>query len=228
MVNFFAIQTAEELAATPDEFIEEPELGRKNWGIGMHFGYGGELRLGDASGYLRPEHGLKWGFDISYRKIAFYWHMLLSGGGRNPRSFHHNGIEWTTDRYQTGGNMEFDLAYPVMDNPWLNISPFAGIGFGFVETVIGEGADGKNITDAFGGFRYQAGLSIALKFLRTLDLSNRPVFYYGVPVGPSRGYNENSLRLLAYAARTTMDLPVGPSWSINLGLVYNIHTWNLR
>ena len=228
MVNFFAVQTAEELAATPEEFIEEPGLSRKAWGIGIHFGYGCELRLGNAAGYIRPEHGLQWGFDISYRKVSFYWHMLLAGGGRNPQTFTHEGNVWSTDEYQSGGNMEFDLAYPVIDNHWLNISPFAGIGVGFVNSVIGQDDNGKNITDAIGGLRYQAGLSISLKFLRTLDLTNRPVYYYGVPIGNSRGYNENSLRLLAYAAHTAMDHPVGPSWSLNFGLVYNIHTWNLR
>lgn len=226
MVNFFAIQTAEELAATPEDYL--PEIGPRKWGIAMHFGYGNEIHLGESADYLRTLHGLKWGFDISYGNVALYWHMLLAAGGKTPREFVHEGKYWKTDKRQSGGNLEFDLAYSVFNNNWLNVSPFAGVGVGFSDTAVGQDADGKIVTDGVGGFRYLAGLSVGFKFLRTLDLSNRPVYYYWMNVGTSRGYNENSLRLLAYATHTDYDLPIGPSWTLNLGLVYNIHAWTLR
>ena len=227
MVRFFAVQTAEQLVATSDgEAL--PEIGRKKWGMAVHYGYGNEFRLGESANYLRPLHGLKWGFDFSYGNIALYWHMLLAGAGKTRQEFVHNGATWRTDRVQTGGSMELDLAYSLVDTPWINLSPFAGIGAGFTSTVIGQDANNKNITDGFAGFRYLAGLSLGIKFLRTLDLSNRPLYYYGAAIGTTRGYNESSIRLLAYAAHTNYDLPVGPAWSINFGIAYNAHAWTLR
>lgn len=227
MVRFFAVQTAEELAATPD-MEAVPEISRKKWGIGMHFGYGNEFHLGEAADYLRPLHGLKWGFDFSYGDFAIYWHMLLAGAGKTRQEFLHNNIPWRTDKVQSGGNMELDLAYNIIDTPWFCISPFAGVGFGFNSTVYGQDEYGKNVTDTFAGGRWQGGLSMSIKLRRALDLSGRPMYYYGAPIGTTRGYSESSLRLFAYASHTNYDLPVGPAWSLHFGLVYNIHAWNLK
>ena len=227
MVRFFEIQVKEQLDALPKE-DQAPDFRKGNWGIGMHFGYGNEFRLGTAADYLRPLHGVHWGFDVSYKNVYLYWHMLIAGGGKTRQDFIHDGNLWQTGRNQTGGTMEFDLAVPVIDGPWIKLAPFAGAGFGFTNTIVGQDADGKNVTDGIGGLRLLAGLSIDLKFLRVLDLSSRPVYYYGVPIGTSSGYDEHSIRFLAYAAKTTADLPVGPSWSVNFGLVYNMHSWKLR
>ena len=227
MVRFFAVQTAEELARTP-ETEPLPEIGRKKWGIAIHYGYGNEFPLGAAANYLRPLHGLKWGFDISYGRAALYWHMLLAGAGKTRQEFVHNGATWRTDRNQLGGNMELDLAYRMVDTPWFNLSPFAGIGAGFTQTVIGTDKANKPVKDGFTGFRCQAGLSLGLKVRRTLDLTSRPVYLYGSTISASRSYNESSIRLLAYASHTNYDLPVGPAWTLHFGLAFNIHSWNLR
>ena len=227
MVRFFAVQTAEELAATPDTEAV-PEIGRKKWGMGMHFGYGNEIHLGEAGDYLRTLHGLKWGFDFSYGNFALYWHMLLAGGGKTRQDFMHDSVPWRTDKAQSGGNMELDLAYNLIDTPWFCLSPFVGVGFGFNSTVYGQDEHQKNITDNLAGGRWQGGLSMNIKFRRTLDLSNRMFYYYGTPFGTTRGYSESSLRLFAYASHTRYDFPVGPSWSLHLGLAYNIHSWNLK
>ena len=228
MVRFFAVQTADELAATPD-MDAVPEINRKKWGLGMHFGYGNEFHLGEAANYLRPLHGIKWGFDYSYGNFGVYWHMLIAGAGKTRQEFMHDTIPWRTDKRQSGGNMELDLAYNIIDTPWFNLAPFGGIGFGYNCTVFGQDEHNKNVTDNIFGGRWQAGLTMNVKISRSLDLSGRPVYYYGMPVGSSRSYNESSVRLFAYASHTNYDLrPVGPTWSLHFGLVYNIHTWSIR
>ena len=227
MVRFFEVQVKEQLDTMQEEGLTT-DFRKGNWGFGIHFGYGNEFRLGSAADYLRPLHGIHWGFDISYKKVYFYWHMLLGAGGKTRQDFIHDGHVWQAGKSQAGGTMEFDLAVPVIDGPWVKVSPFAGAGFGFVDTVVGQDANGKGVSDGIGGLRLVAGVSIDLKYLRVLDLSSRPVYYYGAPIGTSRGYSENSIRFLAYAARTNTGLPVGPSWSINFGLAYNGHVWNLR
>ena len=227
MVRFFAVQTADQLAGTPDTEAV-PEIGRKKWGMAVHYGYGNDIPMGEAANYLRTLHGLKWGFDISYGNVSLYWHMLLAGAGKTRQEFVHDGATWRTNRTQNGGNMEFDLAYNLVDTPWFNLSPFAGIGAGFYQTVIGQDENNKNVTDGIAGFRYLAGLSMAIKVSRTLDLSSRQLYYYGGQMGTTRSYDESSIRLLAYAAHTSYEQPVGPTWSLNFGLAYNIHSWNLR
>ena len=227
MVRFFDAQVKEQLEALPVEG-QEPAFQKVNWGIGMHFGYGNEFRLGSAANYLRPLHGIHWGFDVSIKKVNIYWHMLLAQGGKTRQDFQHDGALWQAGKRQSGGTMDFDLAVPVIDGPWIKLSPFAGAGFGFVDTVIGQDENGKNVTDGIGGLRLVAGVSVDIKYLRVLDLTGNPVFYYGAYVGNSNGYRENSIRLLAYAARTNTDAPLGPSWSLNFGLAYNIHAWNVR
>ena len=236
MVNFFAAQIAEEFAALPDS-EEIPDVQTKNWGLGLHYGYGNQFFLGDAANYLRPLHGLHWGFDISYKNLYIYWHMLIAGGGKTRNPFYHDGYLWAAGQNQTGGAMEFDLAYPVVNTPWVKVSPFAGAGFGFSSVVVGKDAYNKNVTNGIGGLRFVGGLCFDVKVLREIDLTNAPIYYYGIQTGTSRRYTENSIRLIAYLARTNHDTSildetgnrfVPYSLSLNFGIVYNLHYWNLR
>lgn len=238
MVRFFTAQVEQEMAEWPAD-APVPEVRKKNWGLGMHYGYGNQFFLGTAADYLRPQHGLHWGFDISYKNLYIYWHMLLAGSGKTRNSFYHDGVLWDKDMRQSGGTMEFDLAYALMDGPWVKIAPFAGVGFGYSSVVIGKDELNRNVTDGVGGLRLVGGLCVDVKTLRNIDLTNRPVYYYGALTGVSRKYSENSIRLLAYVARTNQDLILpapggngqsfGPySLSLNFGLAFNFHYWNLQ
>ena len=225
LTRFYAVQVAEELAAVPEPEAV-PAFRKRNFGMGMLLGYGNETYLGTPGDYFGTLHGVKMGFDFSFKDFYLYWHFVVGGSGL--RRDLAAGMDWSDGHGLTGMNMEWSLGYPVVDNAWWKVSPFAGIGMADMEISFGKDADGRNITDDIGGFRVQAGLSTDLKFFRMLDLSNRPVYYYGWLTGSSRGYSEYAARLFVYAAWNRWARSVGPGWSLNFGLAFNMHVWNVR
>ena len=227
MVRFFDVQVKEQLEEYPKE-NQAPTFLKDDYGLGMNIGYGNEFRLGRAADYVRPIHGLEGGFDFSYKNVTLYWNVFMGLGGKNPQEIEHKGQIWKVGAAQSGSATEFGLSVPVIDGPWIKLSPFAGAGYGFVETVIGTDVNGKKMTDVIKGPRFVAGLAFDIKYRRWLDLCGHEITYYAIPVGTVKGYSESSVRLLAYAARTNLETPIGPSWSINFGLTFYSHNWDLR
>ena len=227
MVRFFDVQVKEQLEEFPKE-SDIPDFQKRNWGLGYQIGYGNEFRLGSAASYVRPFHGIQGGFDLSYKKVFLTFNLMIGTGGKNPREIVHDGNVWEVGAHQSGGLIELDLSVPVIDGPWIKVAPFVGAGVGFVDSVIGRDPNGKYLTDEISGPRFSAGLTFDIKFRRWLDLCGHDIIYYAIPVGTTKGYSESSVRLLAYVARTDLALPIGPSWSVNFGLAYNGHNWDVR
>ena len=227
MVRFFDVQVKEQLEEYPKD-DQTPTFQKENYGLGMNIGYGNEFRLGRAADFVRPIHGLVGGFDYSYKNVTLYWNVFVGLGGKNPQEIEHKGQTWEVGAEQSGTATELSLSIPVVDGPWVRLSPFAGAGFGFVETVIGTDANGKKATDYICGPRFVAGLTLDIKYKRWLDLCGHDIVYYAIPVGTARGYSESCIRLLAYATRTNLENPIGPSWSANFGLTLYIHNWDVR
>ena len=227
MVRFFDVQVKEQLEEFPKE-SDIPDFQKRNWGLGYQIGYGNEFRLGSAASFVRPFHGIQGGFDLSYKKVFLTFNLMIGTGGKNPREIVHDGNVWEVGAHQSGGLIELDLSVPVIDGPWIKVAPFVGAGVGFVDSVNGRDPNGKYLTDEISGPRFSAGLTFDIKFRRWLDLCGHDIIYYAIPVGTTKGYSESSVRLLAYVARTDLALPIGPSWSVNFGLAYNGHNWDVR
>ena len=111
--------------------------------------------------------------------------------------------------------MEVSLGYTVFDSQWWKVSPFAGIGVGFIDYPSHPGNPDKN-TDEISGFRYQAGISTDLKFYRQVDY-----------VHALEGLSELSVRSRLYVAHTAFPSPA-PSWTINFGIGVNLQGWILK
>ena len=227
MVRFFDAQVKEQL----EEFPKDTPVSvfqKKDFGLGINVGYGNEFRLGSAADYVRPFHGLEGGLDLSYKNIYLYWNLFFGLGGKNPQEIEHNGQTWKVGAAQSQSATELGLSVPIIDGPWIKLSPFAGAGYGFVEAAVGTNANGKKKTDSIKGPRFVAGVTLDIKYLRWLDLYGHDITYYATPVGKEKGYNERSVRLMAYVARTNLESPIGPSWSINFGLTYYTRNWDIR
>ena len=207
---------AEELAKTPEISGEIPECSLRKFAIGAYIGAASQFHTGDYSSYFTPAYGFLWGFNFGIGRSAIYWDMVLGGGSRLNRDIQGKKIgTWYSGNKLRYGEISFQYAYDVYDGDIFKISPFAGIGVGFMD----YDSPDKNAeikTDEISGLRLMAGLSFEFKYLRSLYLVGDPVWssMYG-------GINEHSLRLKVYVARTSYQNGMSP-YSINCSLSFNL------
>ena len=207
---------AEELAKTSEISGEIPEYSLRKFAIGAYIGAASQFHPGDYSSYFTPAYGFLWGFNFGIGRSAIYWDMVLGGGSRLNRDIQGKKIgTWYSGNKLRYGEISFQYAYDVYDGDIFKISPFAGIGVGFMD----YDSPDKNAeikTDEISGLRLMAGLSFEFKYLRSLYLVGDPVWssIYG-------GINEHSLRLKVYVARTSYQNGMSP-YSINCSLSFNL------
>ena len=207
---------AEELAKTPEISGEIPEYTLRKFAIGAYIGAASQFHLGDYSSHFTPAYGFLWGFNIGIGRSVIYWDMVLGGGSRLNRDIPGRKIgTWYSGNKLRYGEGSFQYAYDVYDGDIFKISPFAGVGVGFMDYDNPD--DNAEIqTDEIAGLRLLAGLSVEFKYLRSLYLVGDPVWssIYG-------GINEHSLRLKVYVARTSYPHAMSP-YSINCSLSFNL------
>jgi hypothetical protein len=207
---------AEELAKTPEISGEIPEYTLRKFAIGAYIGAASQFHLGDYSSHFTPAYGFLWGFNIGIGRSVIYWDMVLGGGSRLNRDIPGRKIgTWYSGNKLMYGEGSFQYAYDVYDGDIFKISPFAGVGVGFMDYDNPD--DNAEIqTDEIAGLRLLAGLSVEFKYLRSLYLVGDPVWssMYG-------GINEHSLRLKVYVARTSYPHAMSP-YSINCSLSFNL------
>ena len=207
---------AEELAKTPEIYGEIPEYTLRKFAIGAYLGAASQFHLGDNSSYFTPAYGFLLGFNIGIGRSAIYWDMVLGGGSRLNRDIPGKKIgTWYSGNKLRYGESTFQYAYDVYDGDVFKISPFAGVGVGFMDYDSPD-KDAEIKTDEIAGLRLLAGLSFEFKYLRSLYLVGDPVWssMYG-------GINEHSLRLKVYVARTSYPNAMSP-YSINCSLSFNL------
>ena len=207
---------AEELTKTPEIYGEIPEYTLRKFAIGAYLGAASQFHLGDNSPYFTPAYGFLLGFNIGIGRSAIYWDMVLGGGSRLNRDIPGKKIgTWYSGNKLRYGESTFQYAYDVYDGDVFKISPFAGVGVGFMDYDSPD-KDAEIKTDEIAGLRLLAGLSFEFKYLRSLYLVGDPVWssMYG-------GINEHSLRLKVYVARTSYPNAMSP-YSINCSLSFNL------
>lgn len=207
---------AEELAKTPEIYGEIPEYTLRKFALGAYLGAASQFHLGDNSSYFTPAYGFLLGFNIGIGRSAIYWDMVLGGGSRLNRDISGKKIgTWYSGNKLRYGESTFQYAYDVYDGDVFKISPFAGVGVGFMDYDSPD-KDAEIKTDEIAGLRLLAGLSFEFKYLRSLYLVGDPVWssMYG-------GINEHSLRLKVYVARTSYPNEMSP-YSINCSLSFNL------
>ena len=207
---------AEELAKTPEISGEIPEYTLRKFAIGAYIGVASQYHLGDYSSYFTPAYGFLWGFNFGIGRSTIYWDMVLGGGSRLNRDIPGRKIgTWYSGNKLRYGEGSFQYAYDVYDGDIFKISPFAGVGVGFMDYDNPD--DNAEIqTDEIAGLRLLAGLSVEFKYLRSLYLVGDPVWssMYG-------GINEHSLRLKVYVSHTSYPNAISP-YSINCSLSFNL------
>lgn len=207
---------AEELATLPDVSDEIPGYTLRKFAIGAYIGAASQFHVGDYSSYFSPAYGLLWGFNIGIGRSAIYWDMVLGGGSKLFKDIPGDDIgTWYHGNKLRYGEASLQYAYDVYDGDVFRISPFAGVGVGFMDYDSPD-RDAEIVTDEIAGLRLMAGLSFEFKYLRSLYLVGDPIWssIYG-------GINEHSLRLKVYVARTSYSNAMSP-YSINCSLSFNL------
>ncbi|MBP5636211.1 MAG: DUF4419 domain-containing protein [Bacteroidales bacterium] len=206
-VNFLN-STKEELEKTPEAKFEDLHLIPTGFGFALHCNAGYELFFGDITDYVTPLAGVGFGFDVTYNKFALMLDGLLGWGGRYKKTVTLDGYSWNAGEKITGGNLSASLGYALYNTQWWKITPFAGIGVGFLDYPHSPANPAKK-SDEIAGFRFQGGLAAEYKLNRIVHIG---------------GAAEQTVRARMYVARTSLRYLPQP-WSLNLGLGINLIEW---
>ncbi|MBR0175475.1 MAG: DUF4419 domain-containing protein [Bacteroidales bacterium] len=214
-LRYYSERVSAKLSKTKVDGVEDFMINPDGFGLGMHLGIGGEFYTGALAEYVTPIAGLDIGFDFDFGRVNVYLGGLLGFGGHYKKDIQFDGYKWNSGKRMTGGNMELSLGYSIYNSQWWRVSPFAGIGVGFIDYPESS-SEPKLDSYEIPGFRYQAGLCADWKFLRTIEK--------GYPFG---GLSEYSIRTRLYVAHTSFPTPA-PAWSINFGISANMLGWLMQ
>ena len=207
---------AEELATLSEHPEQIPEYTLRKAAIGTYVGVASQFHTGEYSSYLGPAYGFIWGFTFGIGRSSIYWDMVMGGASRLKKDIPGDEIKtWHAGKTSLYGEGTFQYAYDIYDSNTFRISPFAGIGVGFID-YNNPDRNSEIMKDEIAGLRCVAGLSMELKYRNSLYLVGDPFWssIYG-------GLNENSLRLKIYVAHTGYGNGMSP-YTLNCSLTVNL------
>ena len=216
-VQFYSNLVKDELAHTADLPSDDLLIYPKGFGMGMYFGLGVEPYYGPVSSYIDPMVELSLGFEFAFSRVLLTLGAAITPPVTLKQSFIHDWTKWDEGRKASIGSVGGTLGYILYDSQWWRVTPFAGVGAGFLE-LRGEETEEDGtalLKDQIYGLRFLAGISTDLKCRRVIS----------PPGFPSREpLEEYSLRFRFYVAHT--DYPVlGPNWSINFSIAFDGIGW---
>ena len=211
VVQHYADSIKQELAKTKALDYRDLTISPKDAGLGMHYGFGSKVYTGRPSDYLTPLAGLDFGFDLWLSKVNIILDGLVGWGGGLKKDIPRDGYKWNAGARMKGGSLSASLGYTVYDSQWWGITPYAGVGAGFIDYPVHPTDIQKN--DEIQGTQYQFGVLADYKLYRVLRLSP-----------PFQTLKECSIRTNCFVAYSSY-LFLGPSWTINLSISVNLVKW---
>ena len=207
---------AQQLAEISEAEFSVPDYKLRKFAMGMYGGVATQIHPGKYASYFTPSVGFDWGFDIGIGRSEIQWDLLMGGGSKLLQDIPGDEIgTWKSGKRLFGGEITLLYAYNVYDGDVFKISPFAGFGVGFIDSNNPD-KNAEILSDEISGPRWVGGLSVELKYLRSLYLVGDAVWssIYG-------GLNEHSLRLKVYVAHTAYSNGMSP-YSLNVSLCCNL------
>ena len=203
--------------------VQVPVFETGNWGLSFNVGVEFENFGSPMSKGVSSVTGLKWGFGTLYKKWSFDFNGLLGwSGDLKCDNFYYDSkydYTWSKGKKVTGGNITLGAGYKVLDNSNISLTPFAGIGVTFVDQNSDTPRYNNNNVfenSEISGFRTQAGLAFDWKFRRNLN-----IYGYG------GDYTESKVRFAITGARTNFKT-IGPTYSLNLSILFQAESWFLK
>jgi hypothetical protein len=122
-VVFWEQKTADELQSLPDQTI--PPFKPGAFGYAMHAGLGSGIFTGSLGQHFAPAFNILFGFDLACRKSNLYVNATLATDRiRND----YGSDSWMKRQRANVAILDISYGYALIDNTWLKMSPFAGLG----------------------------------------------------------------------------------------------------
>lgn len=208
-LEYWNRRIAQELEDNPFEIV--PEISDKNFGYGMHAGFGTGILTGTISDFFTPTFNFMFGFDLAYKNTMLFLNGTLAGN-RVKSEYIENGILWPQNLKTNVAVIDVSIGQAFIDNSKHKLTPFAGLGILEFSAANGEGEAYKDHRIVNYGLIY--GLNYDFKFKHGIRLTPSP---YGATF---RDRTEQNVRLRLYI--TSAEYGDMKGTSINLTVGYSL------
>ncbi len=103
-----------------------PAFTKRNFGYGMHIGFGPGFASGSLGEHLAPSANLIYGFDVAYKNATFF--ICATLGGSKAKADYYGRIGFSQDERVGIAIIDGSVGYAAINNTKIKLSPFAGIG----------------------------------------------------------------------------------------------------
>jgi len=177
----------------------------KNFGYGMHVGFGGGLFTGTISEYFSPTFNFIFGFDFAYKKSILYLNGTLAGG--KVRQDYISDKNWYKKQNMNLAVIDVSYGYAFLDNRKLKLAPFVGLG---ITELSGQNKDNKENGLRLVDYNVIFGINADYKLRTRINLLPNSVFGAAV-----KEKVETSIRARFYVTRANLSSDLS-GFSVNL------------
>ena len=152
-----------------DNLAESPGISafrKKNFGYGMHVGFGSGIFTGSLGSHFGPTFNFILGFDLAYKRSIFYLIGTLAGGKVKKDYLSENN--WYAGQRVNVAIIDISYGYAVIDKPKITLSPFAGLG---ITELSGKNRDDEQNDLLNQDYNIIFGLNADYKFRKSVRLT---------------------------------------------------------
>lgn len=120
---FWERKITDELHSLPDYTI--PPFKPGAFGYSMHGGFGSGIFTGSLGEHFTPAFNFLFGFDMAYGKSNLY---MIASLATNRIRKDYGSDSWIKGQRANVAILDLSYGYAFIDNTWLKLSPFAGLG----------------------------------------------------------------------------------------------------
>ena len=123
-IDFWEQKLLSELRMDDERGI--PEFSNRNFGYGLHAGFGSGFFTGTLGEYFSPTFNFIFGFDFAYKNSIFFLNATLAGN--KLKKDYASDKNWYEGQNATVAIMDLSYGYAFINNERFKLTPFAGLG----------------------------------------------------------------------------------------------------
>lgn len=204
-IDFWEHSTTEGLK--PYSMSKIPAYENRNFGYGMHGGFGTGVFTGSLAEHFSPTFNFIFGFDFAYKKSIFF--LNGSVGFNKVKKEYASAINWNKGQRTNVAIVDISYGYPLVDNKSIKLSPFIGLGVTQIAEVKKEQEKELRMTD----YNFIFGLNTDFKLRTRLSFVPNPIL--GI-----KEKLETAIRARLYVTRANYHEDL-KGYSVNLSLGFS-------